>query len=90
MAGRWVCKYCILTKGLRGADLQNWPSIDDEEAKVRHIESEHHIPVRREGETVAECKERFAREYPEAGGPNCKCPECTRNRLFLAEHGITP
>lgn len=78
----WVCSYCIATKGLRGADIKNWPSTDDDEAKYRHIESEHHIPVRREGETVQQCQERFAREQPDAGGPNCKCPQCRHDARY--------
>ena len=79
---KWVCSYCVATKGLRGSDLGKWPALDDHEAQARHIESEHHIPVRREGETVAECKERFAREQPEAGGPNCKCPSCQKDSRY--------
>lgn len=77
---RWVCRWCIATKGLRGADLKNWPAIDDEEAQLRHIESEHHISVRREGETEDQALARFRREQPEAGGPNCHCPSCTGAR----------
>lgn len=82
MSTHWVCSYCVATKGLRGADLKDWPSLEDKEAQFRHIENEHHLPVRREGETVEQCKERFAREQPDAGGPNCKCPSCQRDARY--------
>ena len=78
----WVCSYCIATKGLKGHDLANWPAIDDHEAQYRHIESEHHIPVIREGETNRETMARFKREQPEAGGPKCKCPSCQRDDRY--------
>ena len=73
-----ACKYCILTKGLRGSDISKCPQ--NEEELAQHIESEHHIPVRRKNETAAECNERFQRENPEAGGENCKCPRCQVER----------
>ena len=79
MTARWVCRFCIATKGIRGQDLGDWPAIDDEEGQFRHIESEHHIAVQREGESEAQCRARFAREQPEAGGPKCKCPSCKRD-----------
>ena len=79
---RWVCSYCIATKGLKGSDLANWPSMDDTEAQCQHIECEHHIPVVRKGETSAQCLKRFRREQPEAGGPNCKCPSCQRDGRY--------
>lgn len=78
-----VCKYCIMIDGIKGSELSKWPNRDDQNADewlFRHIESEHHMPVVREGETRAQAEARFNREQPEAGGPNCKCPQCTMNR----------
>lgn len=80
MSGRWVCKYCVMEFGVKGSDLENWPEPDDDEAIAKHIESVHHIPVRRKNETPAECLERFKREQPDAGGPNCRCPRCEDDR----------
>jgi len=71
-----ACKYCIATKGLKGTDIKRLPQTDEEFAN--HVEKEHHIPVRREGETEQQTMERFHRENPEAGGPNCKCPSCNK------------
>lgn len=71
-----ACKYCIATKGLKGSDIDKLPKTKEE--LFQHIETEHHIPVIRENETEEECSERFKRENPEAGGPNCKCPACQR------------
>lgn len=79
---RWVCTYCIATKGLRGSDLQNWPDVKDSDAQAAHIEGEHHIPVRRDHESEHQCVNRFKREQPEAGGPNCKCPSCRQDPRY--------
>lgn len=73
-----ACKYCILTKGLKGSDVVKLPQTDEE--FFNHIEREHNICVMRENETKEQAWERFVRENPEAGGPNCKCPECTYER----------
>lgn len=72
----FACKFCILTRGIRGSEIASLP--ETEEELLQHIEREHHVPVRRKNETLEECKERFQRENPEAGGPNCKCPDCKR------------
>lgn len=69
-----ACKYCIATKGLKGSDIGSLPTTDEE--FYDHIESEHHVPVKRAGETYAECKKRFAKAYPEVGGPTT--PDCGR------------
>ena len=76
MTSRWVCTYCVMSVGIYGADLKNWPAYDDLEGQAQHLEAYHHIPVQRSSETSEECMERFKRENPEAGGPNCKCPRC--------------
>lgn len=77
-----ACKYCIMTKGLKGSEISSLPQTDEEFAK--HIESEHHIPVGREGETEEETMKRFRQEYPEAGNlATCKCPQCAEKRKAL-------
>ena len=73
-----ACKWCILSKGLKGSEIGSLPQTEEEFA--RHIEGVHHIPVRRDGETVEVARTRFQRENPEAGGPNCRCPDCRRGR----------
>ena len=73
-----ACTYCILTKGLKGSEISSLPRTEEE--LFQHIEHEHHIPVQREGETGRQCMDRFKRENPEAGGPDCKCPNCRRER----------
>lgn len=74
------CNYCIMSKGLKGSEVSNLPQTEEEMAQ--HFEKEHHIPVERENETGEECMERFNRENPDAGGPNCKCPECVHQRMM--------
>lgn len=74
-----ACKYCIMTKGLKGSEISSLPQ--NEEELARHIEREHHIPVRRDHETKGQCEERFYRENPDAANPEtCKCPACERKR----------
>jgi hypothetical protein len=70
------CKICIAKYGIKGSELNSL--LKTEEELVQHIESEHHIPVMRDGETEEECNRRFFRENPEAGGENCKCPDCVK------------
>jgi len=72
-----ACKYCIATKGLK---LDRDHLFESDEELVDHIEMEHDIPVRREGETEEECMSRFKAKNPRAGGPDCQCPTCLRNR----------
>jgi len=74
-----ACKYCILTRGLKGSEIPNLPETDEQ--LYQHIEAEHHIPVRRENETELQCKERFYRDNPQARNPaTCKCPACQQAR----------
>ncbi len=79
-----VCKFCIMYHGLSGGALPTWPTADDpdtDEWLFKHIETEHHLPVRRANESHAEAIQRFKIENPDAGGPNCKCPDCARRRI---------
>jgi len=73
---KWACKLCIMTKGLLGSQIDSLPDAEDSEGIARHIESEHHIAVRREDESEEAALKRFRDAYPEAGGPSCKCPSC--------------
>lgn len=68
-----ACRYCIASKGLRLGDKHIF---DTEEEFINHIEMEHDIPVTRDGETEEQTKERFAKQNPRAGGPDCRCPSC--------------
>jgi len=76
------CKFCEAYRGLEESEIESLPQAEEEEA--RHLEREHHIPVRRNDETLEECVKRFRLENPDAGGPNCKCPLCTNFRKLKA------
>jgi hypothetical protein len=74
-----ACRFCIMTRGLKGSEIASLPRTDEQ--LFEHIEREHHIPVRREGETPEQCRERFYRENPEAADPaTCRCPACQESR----------
>jgi hypothetical protein len=77
-----ACKYCIMTKGLKGSDIATLPKTEEE--FLEHIESEHNIAVRREGETDEQAKQRLFAKHPEARDPStCKCPSCKARRTEL-------
>ena len=42
-----------------------------------HIEMEHDIALRREGETDQEAQARVLAKNPRMGGPDCRCPDCS-------------
>jgi hypothetical protein len=76
-----ACKYCIIAKGLKGSEIDALPQTEEE--LFDHLEHEHHIPVRREGETSEQARERLYTTYPEARDPKtCKCPRCTAYRML--------
>ncbi len=78
-----VCRFCIAANGLRGADLANWPDEKTpgaEEWLYHHIESVHHMPVTRDGETREQAQARFFTTYPLAGTDACRCPACEARR----------
>lgn len=77
---RWVCRYCILEKGVSGLELSDWPDINDEEAQFEHFEMEHDIPVIREDEDREQAFARVEAANPRMGGPDCRCPACKRRR----------
>lgn len=72
-----ACKYCIATKGLR---LDRDRLFETDEELFDHIEMEHDIPVKREGETAEEAIRRLKAKNPRAGGPDCQCPACLHQR----------
>lgn len=83
-----ACCYCIVTKGLKGFEVWSLLPQTDEELYT-HIESEHHITVRREGETTEAARERFRLAYPEASNPaTCKCPACQHTREMERQLGL--
>ena len=42
---RWVCKLCIMTRGLKGRDLDQWPLVGDDAGIAKHLKDEHAITV---------------------------------------------
>lgn len=78
--GKILCPMCLLSKGL---DDENRDEVtfDTEEEFADHMESEHHIPVQKEGLTEEENMVRFREKYPEAKDTKtCKCPSCKAKR----------
>jgi len=71
----FACTLCLASQGLKGTDIDSLPQTYEE--LYDHLERDHHIPVRRENETRQQCLDRFRKQNPEAGGPNCKCPVCS-------------
>lgn len=67
----WACKYCGKPVNIR---------VDDVAAQADHLESEHHLPAVRDGETGEKAVARFKEAHPTAGGDACKCPACTAGR----------
>jgi hypothetical protein len=56
--------------GLRGSDIGKLPKTEEE--LLTHIEKEHHITVRREGETLEQAQARYRQQYPNAPAPDEK------------------
>lgn len=65
-----ACMICVATRGLRGSEIASPPKTEEEQ--MEHMESVHHCPVVREGETKAQAEARFLAAYPEAR----TCPDC--------------
>lgn len=68
----YVCRYCILDRGMEGVEEANRARTVEELAA--HIEAAHHVPLVREGETAPAAVERFLAANPEARG----CEDCRR------------
>lgn len=62
-----ACKYCILTKGIKGTSGPGLFSTDED--LYRHLEAEHGIIVRRDGETDQEASERYNQEFGDRNKP---------------------
>jgi len=81
-----VCPLCLMRKGLKAEELDTCGfTFTNHEDFAKHIESEHHIPIQRLGETIGMAKERFYKQYPEAKDKKtCKCPICkvARGEMF--------
>ena len=56
------------------------PYGNDSEEWFNHLEMEHDLVVRREGETEEEARKRVKAKNPRLGTENCQCPTCVRNR----------
>lgn len=63
-----ACKLCVMTKGLRMVDPDR-PLFETDEALFDHMEAEHHVVVRREGESQEDADRRVLT----TGNP---CPQC--------------
>lgn len=66
----FACKLCIAKHGLRGNDIKHLPQTEAELAE--HVESVHHIAVRRPDETEAQAWARLVDAHPEV----LTCKEC--------------
>lgn len=75
------CKYCILTKGLRGSEIKEGKKcFGTEEELFNHIEMEHDLVINRGKETEKEAFERVKKKNPRIGTENCQCPACQNKR----------
>jgi len=43
---RWVCKLCVIQKGLKGSDLDQWPENPDDAWIAEHLRTAHGVEVR--------------------------------------------
>lgn len=76
-----ICPMCLASNGLKGSELSKLPNLESDEAFAEHLESEHNIPVRREGESKEETEKRFRKAHPESlDEKTCKCPSCKAKR----------
>lgn len=79
MAGKLACKLCILKNGVEASEMGSLFMTEADFSK--HLEKDHHIPIRREGETYAQARRRFLLENPEAYDiKTCKCERCEIKR----------
>lgn len=66
----FACRFCVAKFGLRGNEIAGLPQTEEEAAE--HMERDHHIVVRRDGETARQAEDRFLLAHPEAA----TCAEC--------------
>ena len=57
----WVCKLCIMERGLKGSDLSQWPESPDDAWIAEHMGREHGLVVRLAGETAEAALVRVAK-----------------------------
>ncbi len=74
-----ICKYCIITKGIKGSDLAK-EDLSNDEAFCEHIENVHGIVVKREGETKEDARKRCAAKGIVTDRTKCQCQECKEMR----------
>ena len=67
-----ACRICIMHKGLLGSEVKSLPKTEEE--LWDHLESEHHVIVKREGESAEQATARFLKKYPDA----VNCEDCKR------------
>lgn len=65
-------------KGIRMADKQG--VFENDEDYFNHLEMEHDLVIRREGETDKQAKARVKAKNPRMGTENCQCPACLAKR----------
>lgn len=75
-----ACRYCIADKGLR---LSSPWIFESEEEFFDHLEMEHDLVIRRDGESDAEAQARVKAKNPRIGTESCQCPSCKANRLMV-------
>lgn len=59
----WVCRICVATDGLLGADLKKWPVVGDRDGRDKHIWLEHGMACPRGDEDDEVARERCRREW---------------------------
>jgi hypothetical protein len=72
-----------MEKGLKGSEIES-RSFSSDKALVDHVESVHHLAVKREGETDDEADARFREQFP--GWKECPCVPCGSRQLIDAGH----
>jgi enoyl reductase-like protein len=69
-----ACKLCIAEKGFT---LKTGQLFHKDDELIEHLESVHHRPVLRDGETPSDAIARFLAKYPEAA----TCDDCRRKGM---------
>lgn len=79
MSTKLACKICLSRNDVPVEKLDQIFLTEDD--FVVHLERDHHIPIRKEGETYARARRRFLLENPEAYDVRtCKCEQCELKR----------
>lgn len=75
-----VCKWCVALYGIKGSELAE-KNLDNDEDFYNHLEEAHGIPVRRNGETEIDAKNRCAEKGIVEDRSLCECQECEELRV---------